>query len=249
MLIWRIAASLIPLAAVLAAVAPQAPPFRSRTDLVAMTITVFDEKGVPVPKLPEAAFAVTEDGRPRPIAHFAYGMLPLTIVVALDASESMKGGRFDRARQAVKGFLDQLGPEDELTLIAFNDKPFSVAPWSTSPDAIFAALTRVEPQGYTALYAGGVDRARRLPRIAESAAGARDHLRRQRSAEQRAARYGGDEAGGAATRAPRPSNACSTAKRRSTRSAWTPRMCRRRTGSTRAGFACSPTRAAARRAW
>jgi Ca-activated chloride channel homolog len=153
MLIWIEAASLVPLTAVLAAGVVQSPAFRARTDLVAMTVTVLDDKGVPVPDLPQGAFTVTEDGRARPIAQFANGGVPISIVVALDASESMKGSRFDGARQAVKGFLSRLGPEDEFTVIGFNDQPFSISPWSTSRQAIIEALDRVEPQGYTALYA------------------------------------------------------------------------------------------------
>src|SRR5207342_783411 len=56
-------------------------------------------------------------------------------------------------RRAVKGFIDRLGPEDEFTLIGFNDQPFTIAPGSTNPETIVVALNRVEPQGYTALYA------------------------------------------------------------------------------------------------
>jgi Ca-activated chloride channel family protein len=129
------------------------PAFRSRTDLVALNITVVDEKGVPVGGLTQDAFTVIEDGRPQAIQHFASGRVPISIVVALDASESMKGGRFDGAREAVEGFLDRLGPDDELTVLAFNDQPFNISPWSTSREAILSALSRVEPQGYTALYA------------------------------------------------------------------------------------------------
>jgi Ca-activated chloride channel family protein len=65
----------------------------------------------------------------------------------------MKGGRFEIARQAVKVLVDRLGANDEFAVFGFNDQPFNVSLWSTSHDAILAALGRVEPQGYTALYA------------------------------------------------------------------------------------------------
>ena len=152
MLIWWKTASLVPLTVVLAAAPWQAPAFRSRTDLVALTVTVLDDKGMPVPRLDRAAFTVTEDGRSQPIEHFASGEMPISLVVALDCSESMQGARFDVAREAVSGFLDRLGPDDEFTLIGFNDQPFSISPWSTIPRTIVDALARVTPQGYTALY-------------------------------------------------------------------------------------------------
>ena len=158
MLIWRTAASLVP-TAVLAASLSQSAAFGTRTDLVAMTVTVLDNKGTTVGQLPEEAFTITEDGSPRPVAHFARGKIPLSIVVALDASESMRGGRFDLARRAVKGFVDRLGPEDEFTLIGFNDQPFTITPRSTSPETIVAALNRVEPRA-TPRSTRGVDRAR-----------------------------------------------------------------------------------------
>lgn len=153
MLIWWKAASLVPLMAVLAAAGTQPPSFRSRTDLVAMTITVVDDKGAPQPGLHQDAFTVTEDGRPRPVEFFAAAEIPLSIVVALDCSESMRGLRFAAAREAVAGFLDRLGPDDEFTIVGFNDRAFSITPWTTSREAILAALARVEPGGSTAMYA------------------------------------------------------------------------------------------------
>ena len=120
---------------------------------MALNVTVLDDKGVPVTGLPEGAFAVTEDGRRRPIQHFSSDGTPISLVVAVDVSDSMRGGRIDAAREAVKGFVDRLGPQDEFTVIAFNDRPFNVSPWSTNRDAIVDALGRIVPQGYTALYA------------------------------------------------------------------------------------------------
>jgi Ca-activated chloride channel family protein len=129
------------------------PTFRSRTSIVAMNVTVLDEHGAPVPRLTRDAFTITEDGRPRPIASFAAGNVPISLIVALDASESMTGARFALAREAAIGFLDRLGPDDEFTVMAFNDQPFAVAPWSRNRDTIVEALNRVVPYGSTALYA------------------------------------------------------------------------------------------------
>jgi Ca-activated chloride channel homolog len=153
MLIWWKAASCVPLAAVLAALLLQSQPFRTRTDLVALTVTVLDDKGAPRPGLTQDAFTVTDDGVPQPIAHFASGEIPISLVVALDCSESMRGRRFDLAREAVAGFLDRLGPDDEFTVVAFSDRAFNISPWSTSRDAIIGALSRLTPDGNTALYA------------------------------------------------------------------------------------------------
>jgi Ca-activated chloride channel family protein len=132
--------------------ASQPPEFRSQTDLVALGVTVVDAKGSSVGGLPQSAFTITEDGHPRAIQYFAGDHVPISLVVALDASESMKGARFAVAREAVKGFLDRLGPNDEFTLLGFNDRPFSISPRSANRDTIVDALGRVEPQGSTALF-------------------------------------------------------------------------------------------------
>jgi VWFA-related protein len=154
MVIWGEAARLVPAVAVLVPIMLlQSQPFRTRTDLVALNVTVVDENGRPVPDLQQEAFNVTEDGRAQPIAHFASGEIPLSIVVALDCSESMRGTRFDVAREAVTGFLDRLGPEDEFTIVGFNDRAFSITPWTTSRETILGALARVVPSGSTAMYA------------------------------------------------------------------------------------------------
>src|SRR5258707_868733 len=105
MVIWWKSARLVPVMAVLAPIMLlQSQPFRARTGLVALNVTVVDQNGRPVANLAQEAFTVTEDGRAQPIAHFASGEIPLSIVVALDCSESMKGMRFDVAREAVTGF-------------------------------------------------------------------------------------------------------------------------------------------------
>jgi Ca-activated chloride channel family protein len=92
-----------------------------------VNVTVLDDKGMPLPRLGEDAFTITEDGIPQRIAHFASGEIPLSIVVAVDCSESMKGSRFDGARDAVKALLDDVGPDDEFTVIGFNDRPCSAS--------------------------------------------------------------------------------------------------------------------------
>lgn len=153
MLIWWKAARAVPAIAALAPFLLQSQPFRTRTDLVALTVTVLDDKGIPRPGLPQDAFTVTEDGVPQPIAHFAAGEISISLVVALDCSESMRGRRFDLAREAIAGFLNRLGPDDEFTVVGFSDRAFNISPWSTSRDAILGALSRLTPAGNTALYA------------------------------------------------------------------------------------------------
>lgn len=134
----------------------QGPLFRSRVDLVALSLTVVNEGGRFVTGLAREAFTVTEDGRTRSIAHFTSDPVPVSLVIAVDASGSMVGQRFDLASQAVLQFFDRMGPDDEISIIGFDDRPFVIAPWTRSPNGARDALRQVTPQGTTALYAAVV---------------------------------------------------------------------------------------------
>jgi VWFA-related protein len=141
-----------------ATVLAQPPAFRARTELVAMNVTVVDAKGTPVRGLAREAFTVSEDGQPRAIEQFANGHVPLSLVVALDASGSMVDRRLVFAKEAVMRLVDRLGPEDELRVLGFNDAPFIVTFWTRDRTAIRDALNPVKAGGSTAMY-GAVSQA------------------------------------------------------------------------------------------
>ena len=151
--ILTLIAVLLPCAAALAGGTAQGPLFRSRLDLVALSLTVVNEGGRIVTGLTREAFTVTEDGRTRSIAHFTSDPVPVSLVIALDASGSMVGRRFSVASQAVMRFFDRMAPDDEISIIGFNDRPFAIAPWTRSPLVVRDALSQVTARGTTALYA------------------------------------------------------------------------------------------------
>ena len=126
--------------------------FRSGTELVALNVTVTGEEGNVVRGLTQAAFAVAEDGKPQPIAQFAAEGVPLSLVVAIDASESMRGRRIEFARQAVLRLLDRLDSDDEFYVFGFNDRVFNVTRGTKNRDEVARALANVHPHGGTALY-------------------------------------------------------------------------------------------------
>ena len=138
---------------VAALIAVQPPAFRTRTDLVALAVTVVDANQRPMLGLSKDAFSLTEDDRPQPIVQFTGDPVPLSLAIALDASTSMKGRRFEYARDAVWRILDHLAPEDEVCLYGFNDRPFVIASWTSDVHTVERSLLGVSPEGNTALYA------------------------------------------------------------------------------------------------
>ena len=62
-----------------------------------------------------------EDGVPQVVDMFQEAVLPVTIVLVLDASGSMTRSA-ERAQGAAREFVGALRPEDELSLIVFADR-------------------------------------------------------------------------------------------------------------------------------
>jgi len=71
--------------------------------------------------------------------------------VAVDMSSSMTDA-MPQVRKAVRAFLGALRPDDQLTLLAFNDNVFTLARRETDAGARLRAVERLAPWGGTALY-------------------------------------------------------------------------------------------------
>jgi Ca-activated chloride channel homolog len=100
---------------------PQAPTFKSGTQVVSLFVTVADAQKRLVPGLTKEDFEVFDNEKPQPLVYFDNSVLPITVVVMLDTSGSMTG-TIDLLRQAAQQFLIRLLPEDKGRVGAFNDK-------------------------------------------------------------------------------------------------------------------------------
>jgi Ca-activated chloride channel homolog len=124
---------------------------RVDVDVVQVTVTVSDGRGKFVPNIPQTAFKVLEDGRPQTITHFTSEDVPLELVAAIDISGSMAPS-MPRLKIAVKEFLSDVPPQDQVTLIGFNDNIFTLTRKQTDPGERVKAVDRLAPWGSTALY-------------------------------------------------------------------------------------------------
>ena len=124
---------------------------RVDVDVVQVTVTVSDSRGKFVRDIPQSAFHVQEDGHPQAITHFASEDVPLELVVAIDISGSMAPA-MPRLKTAVKGFLGDVPPQDQVTLLGFNDNIFTLTRKTTDPAERTKAVDRLAPWGSTALY-------------------------------------------------------------------------------------------------
>jgi len=124
---------------------------RVDVDVVQVTVTVSDGRGRFVPNIPQAAFHVLEDGHPQTITHFASEDVALELIAAIDISGSMAPA-MPKLKMAVKEFLGDVPPQNQVTLLGFNDNIFTLTRKQTEPSERIKAVDRLASWGSTALY-------------------------------------------------------------------------------------------------
>lgn len=93
----------------------------TETSLVQLNVGVVDRQGQAVTTLSQNDFVVYEDNVRRPIVAFEPTQSPFSLVMLLDMSGSTVTFR-QQIQQAALRFLDALGPDDRVAVIAFNGK-------------------------------------------------------------------------------------------------------------------------------
>jgi Ca-activated chloride channel family protein len=124
-----------------------------QTRLVNVALNVVDAKGAPVGGLGREDFEVLEDGKPQKIAVFEKeATTPLSIVLAIDASESVLRNEH-LEKEAAKHFVNALLREqDELDVMAFADVVREVVPFTNDKRQIERGVGSIERGDATALY-------------------------------------------------------------------------------------------------
>lgn len=127
--------------------------FRAASELVTTPVTVRDAEGRLVTTLEESDFTVEEDGVPQPVTLFTKERVPVSLSLAVDISDSMRGRRMSDARGALAHFLDRLlAPDDEASLIGFNHEARLFHGWAVDRSAMRERLATMKPSGGTAMY-------------------------------------------------------------------------------------------------
>jgi Ca-activated chloride channel family protein len=118
-----------------------------------VALNVMDAKGSPVGGLGREDFAIFEDGKPQKIAVFEKETTtPLSIVLAIDTSESvMTSERLEK--EAANHFVNALlRDQDELDLMAFSDVVQEVVPFTNQKKRIETGINQVQRGEATAVY-------------------------------------------------------------------------------------------------
>jgi Ca-activated chloride channel family protein len=147
---------------------------RVRTRLVNVAVNVVDVHGAPVGGFEKKDFRLFEDGRPQTIAVFEReATSPLSIVLAIDASETvMTSERLER--EAAKRFVRAiLREQDELALMDFADTVREVVPFTNQAKRVEQGLGALQHGQETALYDAVYLASKRLAETKQAANGRR----------------------------------------------------------------------------
>ncbi|HMD33846.1 MAG TPA: VWA domain-containing protein [Vicinamibacterales bacterium] len=100
---------------------PGQATFATSAPTVAVYATVRGIDGALVPGLERDAFEVADNGRRQPLTQFAHDIQPITVVMLIDRSGSMRAN-FGIVEQAAEAFVAAMGPADRARIGSFSNR-------------------------------------------------------------------------------------------------------------------------------
>lgn len=119
-------------------------------ELKQLYVTVSDG-GKRVLDLPRKAFEILDQGKRQDLVTFEKGDVPLTAVVLLDSSESMKGVRLEKALEGARVFVDGLKGLDQGMVVLFADRLIRASEFSSVSAEVAQSLAGVHAEGGSAI--------------------------------------------------------------------------------------------------
>jgi VWFA-related protein len=125
--------------------------FRSTVEAVNLSVVVTDKKGRFVPGLDAKDFVVLENRVPQELAFFTAEVTPVTLLLLLDASTSMRES-VDGVKEAASNFVSKLWDGDQAIIADFNERVRFSSHFSDDIDRLVSTIQSLYPSGWTALY-------------------------------------------------------------------------------------------------
>ena len=132
---------------------PQDATFRADNRTVAVYATVTGKDGRLIPDLPRDAFSVFDNGKRQEVTLFANDAQPITVVMLLDRSGSMRAN-FRIVERAAEAFVSEMLPRDRARIGSFSNR-IQVDPRDFTADRnelIRIIHTELQPEGPTPLW-------------------------------------------------------------------------------------------------
>ncbi len=124
---------------------------KAEVNLVTVPVTVRKPAGGFIKGLPKTAFHVTEDGDDQDILVFEQEGVPTRICIVLDISGSVRP-EWGTIKYATKKFIENLKPEDQFSLVAFNTETLLKMDWGRQTDRLEDVLTSIYCKDNTNLW-------------------------------------------------------------------------------------------------
>jgi VWFA-related protein len=106
-------------------------PLRLRAEEVLLNVTVMDPYGKQATDLTKDEFIIAEDSKRQDISSFVISSVPVNVVLMLDASGSV-ASEIPSLRDAAVRFVEQLGPEDRVSVLEFHTNVELIQEWTSS---------------------------------------------------------------------------------------------------------------------
>ncbi len=135
----------------LAGLAVAGQTFRTGVDAVAVDVLV-TRGGQPVVGLDADDFVVLDNGVPQQIEAVLLEDVPITLLLVLDTSGSVRGAPLVQLRTAAEAVAGALRADDRVGLVTFSHNIRLVVEPPSVPATLTEALGRVRASGGTALY-------------------------------------------------------------------------------------------------
>jgi VWFA-related protein len=125
--------------------------FAVSVETVTLDVVVVDKKGRFVPGLVQESFEVLEDGAPQELSFFTAQFTPVTTILLLDSSSSVRQS-INAIQTAAYLFAQNLAEGDRARIGLFSDKVRFGADYTDDVAAHLSVLKKMKPEGPTALY-------------------------------------------------------------------------------------------------
>jgi len=125
--------------------------FSVDVNAVALDVVVTDQKGRFVKDLSQDDFVVMEDGAPQELAFFTSGLTPVTVLLLLDSSSSVRS-HLREVQKAANRFVDKLQRGDRARIGLFHSTVVFGPGFTDDMKEHMAIIKQMRPQRSTLLY-------------------------------------------------------------------------------------------------
>jgi Ca-activated chloride channel family protein len=147
-----------------------APIFSTEALTVTVEVSVLDNRGHFIPKIPRDNFRIMEDNVPQKISTYSLGEAPMTICMLVEFSnkfQSFYSQTWFQTLRASYSFVQTLRPDDNLAIVAYDLRPEMLSDFTTDRAKTGDALQMLRFPGFSEanMYDALVDMAQRMQDI------------------------------------------------------------------------------------